>query len=182
VARHAAQQGWFSAHGLRAATLERLCAEVVSAAAGHRQADVVEVAGSVSAAVVGRLYPAARWLVDRHVDAGDHVVLLSAGPHELVAAIAARLELPTALGTVAEVGQDGRYTGQLVGAFCHGTGKLDRLRSLLGPVELLRTTAYGDAASDLPVLRAVAQPVAVNPDRALAGAAMASRWPILRFE
>ena len=182
VARHAVHQGVFSARGLRAATLERLCAEMVGAAAGRRQADIAEVADAVAASVVARLYPAARWLVERHVEADDRVVLLSAGPQELVGAVAARLGLPVGLGTVAEVGEDGRYTGLLVGSFCHGDGKLDRLRSVLGPVELRRTTAYGDAASDLPVLRAVARPVAVNPDRALTSEALARRWPIVRFE
>ena len=182
VARHAVQQSVFSARGLSAPTLERLCDELVGAAAGHRQVDVVEVADAVSASVVARLYPAARWLLDGHLEADDRVVLLSAGPQELVRAVADRLRVPLALGTLAEVDVEGRYTGRLVGSFCHGDGKLDRLRSVLGPVELRRTTAYGDAASDLPVLAAVARPVAVNPDRALTSAALARRWPILRLE
>lgn len=140
----------------------------------------MEVAVTVAPLVASRVFSAAHWLLEQHTERGDRVILLSAGPQELVEAVAATLGMPTALGTVAEV-VDGRYTGRLSGPFCHGEGKLNRLRTLLGPVELRRTTAYGDAASDLPVLRAVARPVAVNPDRGLATAATANRWPILRL-
>lgn len=180
VARHAVHQGVFTSWGLSARTLERLCAELATAATGRRQDRVVEVAASVAPAVAGRLFAGARWLIDEHASRGDHLVLLSAGPQELVGAVAEVLGFHDALGTVGEVA-DGCYTGRLLGDFCHGEGKLRRLRSLLGPVELRRSAAYGDATSDLPVLRAVARPVAVNPDRGLTAAALAARWPILRL-
>lgn len=180
LARHAVHQGLFPAWGLGPRTLERICAELVGAARGRLQCEVMEVAVTVAPLVASRVFSAAHWLLEQHTERGDRVILLSAGPQELVEAVAATLGMPTALGTVAEV-VDGRYTGRLSGPFCHGEGKLNRLRTLLGPVELRRTTAYGDAASDLPVLRAVARPVAVNPDRGLATAATANRWPILRL-
>lgn len=180
VARHVVQQGVFTHRGLGARTLEKLCAELAAAATGRPQARVEEIAASVAPAVVGRLYRGARWLVDQHAERGDRLILLSAGPQELVGAVADVLGFHDALGTVGEVA-DGHYTGRLLGDFCHGDGKLRRLRTLLGPLELRRTAAYGDACSDLPVLRAVAAPVAVNPDRGLTAAAEAARWPILRF-
>ena len=68
-------------------------------------------------------------------------------------------------------------TGRLDGPFCHGDGKLARLRDELA-VDLRRATAYTDAASDLPLLQACAFPVAVHPDRALEAAARAAGWPI----
>lgn len=181
LARHAVQQGVFAGWGLGPRALERICAELVGAARGHRQAEVVDVAVKVAPLVTGRFFEGARWLLDQHLERGDQLVLLSAGPQELVEAVAQTLGISTALGTVAEV-VDGRYTGALLGPFCHGDGKLHRLRTLLGPVELRRTSAYGDAASDLPVLRAVGRPVAVNPDRGLTSTAQALRWPILRLQ
>lgn len=180
VLRHALQQGVFTSWGLSAATLEKLCADLVEAAAGREQDRVRAVARQVAPVVAGRLYPAARWLIGQHRHHGDRLILLSAGPHELVECVAASLEMDDALGTVGEV-VDGRYTGRLIDGFCHGDGKLRRLRSLLGPLDLLHCTAYGDATSDLPVLRAVSHPVAVNPDRGLAAAAAAARWPVLRL-
>lgn len=180
VARHAVLQGVFTRRGLGASTLERLCRDLVEAAAGHHQVDVEEVAQAVAPLVGGRLYAGARWLVDQHLSRNDRCILLSAGPQELVAAVAGVLGFDAAVGTVAEVA-DGCYTGRLEGGFCHGDGKLLRLRTILGPLELARTAAYGDATSDLPVLRAVARPVAVNPDRGLTLAAEAAGWPILRL-
>lgn len=180
VLRHVVHQGIFTSWGLSATTLEKLCADIAAAAAGRSQEHVLEVAEQVAPSVAGRLYPAARWLVRQHAERGDRLVLLSAGPCELVGAVARALGFDDALGTVGEV-VDGRYTGRLVDGFCHGEGKLRRLRTLLGPLDLLRCTAYGDAASDLPVLRAVAHPVAVNPDRRLAIEAEAARWPVLRL-
>lgn len=138
-------------------------ASAVPAAGGHR-----------------RRYRGARWLLERHLEHGDRVVLLSAGPQELVAAIASILGADVGVGTVAEV-VDGRYTGRIDGPFCHGAGKLERLLGQVDRGDLVACTAYGDSESDLPVLRAAARAVAVNPDRPLALVARSSRWPIIRF-
>lgn len=180
LARHALHRGLFAGWGLQPRTLERICGELVHAARGELQADVIEVAQAVAPLVAHRLFPGARWLLDQHIERGDRLILLSAGPQELVEAVSGAIGISTALGTVAEV-FEGRYTGRLIGPFCHGEGKLHRLRTLLGPVELRRTSAYGDATSDLPVLWAVARPVAVNPDRGLTAAAETNRWPIIRL-
>lgn len=53
------------------------------------------------------------------------------------------------------------------------------LAQALGPRDLPLATAYADAASDLPVLRACGSAVAVNPDRGLREAAGNAGWPIL---
>lgn len=123
VARHALRQGVFTNWGLGAGTLEKLCGELVGAAAGRPQDRVQEVAHAVAPSIAGRLYPGARWLLEQHASRGDHLVLLSAGPQELVGAVAGVLGFHDALGTVGEVA-DGRYTGRLLGGFCHGDGKL----------------------------------------------------------
>jgi hypothetical protein len=48
-------------------------------------------------------------------------------------------------------------------------------------VDLARSFAYSDSATDLPMLEAVGHPVAVNPDRTLRRIAAARDWEILRF-
>ncbi|MEA3020569.1 MAG: hypothetical protein QOI47_2093, partial [Actinomycetota bacterium] len=130
-------------------------------------------------AIVADVFPAARWLLDRHLADGHTVVLLSSSPHELVAAVAGAIDPSIRpVGTVAEV-VAGTYTGRLAAPFCHGDGKLVRLRDTLGVCDLASATGYADSASDLPVLRACGDPIAVNPDRALRSAATAAGWPIL---
>ncbi len=65
-------------------------------------------------------------------------------------------------------------------------GKLERLRTWLAAQgldasALARATFYSDSANDLPLLRAVGHPVAVDPDPTLAGQAAAAGWPVLRL-
>ena len=49
-------------------------------------------------------------------------------------------------------------------------------------IDLSESWAYSDSASDLPMLRAVGHPVAVNPDAELEKVARREGWEILRFE
>jgi len=49
-------------------------------------------------------------------------------------------------------------------------------------IDLSASYAYSDSVSDLPMLRAVGNPVAVNPDSALEEVARAEGWRIMRFE
>jgi hypothetical protein len=49
-------------------------------------------------------------------------------------------------------------------------------------LDLAESWAYSDSESDLPMLRAVGHPVAVNPDAELERVARAERWEIIRFE
>jgi hypothetical protein len=49
-------------------------------------------------------------------------------------------------------------------------------------LDLDESWAYSDSASDLPMLRAVGNPVAVNPDPELAEVAKREGWRVMRFE
>ena len=49
-------------------------------------------------------------------------------------------------------------------------------------IDLAASYAYSDSASDLPMLRAVGNPVVVNPDPPLAEIAGDEGWQTLRFE
>ena len=178
---HLARDAVFAARGLGPAAIARLRTSLLEAAAGIEQEPLLQVVERVGPRVAADVYPGARWLLQRHLADGHAVVVLSSSPHELVAAVAGALDPSiTAVGTLAEV-VDGRYTGRLAAPFCHGEGKLARLREVLGACDLRRATAYADSGSDLPVLRSCGSPVAVNPDRALRATARRAGWPILQF-
>jgi hypothetical protein len=49
-------------------------------------------------------------------------------------------------------------------------------------IDLESSWAYSDSVSDLPMLRVVGRPVAVNPDPELARIAGAEGWQVMRFE
>jgi len=180
VARHAVRAAVFARRGLPDTRIARLRESLLAAAADHDRDELVSVARAVGPEIASGAYPAARWLIDRHHTAGDICVVLSASPQELVEVVAAELGADRAVGTRTEV-VDGRLTGRLDGPFCHGSGKLERLREELGPVDLARAVAYADSGSDLPLLTACGHPVAVNPDRRLREAATSAGWPVLRL-
>ena len=88
------------------------------------------------------------------------------------------------IGTRYEVDGDGRFTGRLDGPFVYGPGKVEAMQRFaeLHGIDLESSYAYSDSLSDLPMLRAVGSPVAVNPDPPLAEIAKAEGWQIMRFE
>ena len=70
------------------------------------------------------------------------------------------------IGTAYEVDDEGRFSGELRGTFMYGEGKLEGMRRFADEhdLDLEQSWAYSDSASDLPMLRAVGNPVVVNPD------------------
>ncbi len=73
--------------------------------------------------------------------------------------------------TLAE--ENGAYTGELSGAPVAGEARARMLASFASRrnLDLSRSYAYADSISDLPMLEAVGNPVAVNPDGRLGAAA-----------
>ena len=121
-------------------------------------------------------------LAAEHAARGESVFIASAALQEVVAEISKQLGLDGAIASRAEV-RDGVYTGRLERRL-YGQAKADALAELAAErrLDLRSSTAYSDSHSDLPFLRAVGHPVAVNPDRELRRAARERGWPVLRFE
>jgi phosphoserine phosphatase len=88
-----------------------------------------------------------------------------------------------AIGARSEV-VDGVYTGRPGGPFTYREGKAEAIRELAAAegIDLAASYAYSDSESDLPMLRAVGHPVAVNPDAPLLKIARAEGWEVLRFD
>ena len=76
--------------------------------------------------------------------------------------------------------EDGRYTGHLSIPPLVGEARAAWLRAYARRTgaDLSRSYAYADSHSDLPLLQAVGNPVAVNPDVALFRVARRKRWPV----
>jgi HAD superfamily hydrolase (TIGR01490 family) len=145
--------------------------------------DIQRLAPSVLAGVLPRLYPKMLAIAYEHQDAGRPVFICTAASQEMAELIATVLTLDGAVGTVFEAA-DGRYTGRGGGPFNYREGKAQAIRELAARenIDLAASWAYSDSESDLPMLRAVGHPVAVNPDAALAKVAREEGWEILRFE
>lgn len=77
-----------------------------------------------------------------------------------------------------------RYTGTFDGPLCHGAGKLAHMHAWLAArgcdaACLREATFYSDSISDLPLLEAVGEPVAVDPDPQLAEHARQRGWRVI---
>ena len=150
---------------------------------GVRVRDLQRLAPDVLAGVLPRVYPRMLAIAYEHQDAGRPVFICTAASQEMAELMATVLTLDGAVGTMFEA-VDGRYTGRGGGPFNYREGKAEAIRELAERegIDLQASYAYSDSESDLPMLRLVGHPVAVNPDAELARVARAEGWQILRFE
>ena len=119
-------------------------------------------------------------LIEEHRAAGDTLMIITATNAFVTAPIAARLRIPNLIATEPEkVG--GRYTGRVFGTPSFREGKVSRLDEWLSQHRETLDDAwfYSDSHNDLPLLRRVTHPVAVDPDKALAAYASEKSWPII---
>lgn len=172
----------FRLSGASDSTTEQTRDRVLGAVKGVRQADLVALNGEIIPKLLGRIRPEARSLLDLHRQAGRDTYIVSASPAELVAPLAQALGMTGGIGTVAEV-VDGVYSGNLVGPFCYGAGKVEAINEIAHweSYDLDRCYGYSDSASDLPMLELVGHPVAVNPDGNLERVAASRGWPVVIF-
>jgi HAD superfamily hydrolase (TIGR01490 family) len=150
---------------------------------GVQVRDMQRLAPAVLAGVLPRLYPKMLEIAYEHQDAGRPVFICTAASQEMAQLMATVLTLDGAVGTMFEA-VDGHYTGRGGGPFNYREGKAQAIRELAEreDIDLEASWAYSDSESDLPMLRLVGHPVAVNPDGALAKVAREEGWEILRFE
>jgi HAD superfamily hydrolase (TIGR01490 family) len=161
-----------------------LLAEVTESLQGVKDRDLRRMAPEVLAGVLPRIYPQMLEEVHAHQDAGRPTFIVSAAADGMVRLLAEVLGMEGGVGTRYEVGGDGAYTGRLEGHFMYGEGKEKALERFAEEheIDLAESWAYSDSASDLPMLRAVGHPVAVNPDAELAAVAAEEGWQVMRFE
>ncbi|HYG95743.1 MAG TPA: HAD-IB family hydrolase [Solirubrobacterales bacterium] len=138
----------------------------------------------VMAAILPRVYPQMLEEIYIHQDAGRPTFIVSAAGNGVVEQLAHVLGMDGGIGTRYEIDGEGNFTGRLDGPFVYGEGKVTAMREFAARhrIELADSYAYSDSLSDLPMLRAVGNPVAVNPDPPLAAIAHEEDWQVLRFE
>jgi fatty acyl-CoA reductase len=127
--------------------------------------------------VLQRLAPAAVRRIREHRAAGHRTVLITGALDSFVRPLRPLFDEVVATSLARE---GGRYTGYLEVPPLVGEARAAWLRTYAARTgaDLRRSYAYADSHSDLPLLRAVGNPVAVNPDVALYRVARRRRWPI----
>jgi len=128
------------------------------------------------------VYSDAEKLIQDLVARGSEVVLASLSLDLVVRPLADRLGVREIVATSFEF-EEGACTGRLADGPVFNEEKSDRVLRLLSARGIAPEDCYfyTDSVNDLPLLRRVGHPIAVNPDRRLAKEAARRGWKVLRF-
>jgi HAD superfamily hydrolase (TIGR01490 family) len=124
-----------------------------------------------------------RALVEQHRSNGDLLVIITATNTFVTSPIAREFGVEHLIGTTPEE-RDGQFTGRVSGIPSFKEGKIARLNEWLAArgqsLKSFETSCfYSDSLNDLPLLKLVDRPVAVNPDPTLRAHAEGHGWPII---
>jgi len=122
----------------------------------------------------------AQELINKHQQRGDTLLVITATNKFVTEPIVNLYGINHLLATTPEFIVD-KYTGKVAGTPCFQEGKVTRLNEWLQETgySLDDSWFYSDSHNDLPLLKLVEHPVAVNPDEALKQYAEKSTWPII---
>ncbi len=126
------------------------------------------------------MLPRATELIERHRQRGHDLLIVTATNEFITRPIATALGIDELIASEGEV-IDGRYTGEPRGIPSYHEGKVTRVRQWLADkgITLAGSYFYSDSHNDLPLLRLVDHPVAVDPDAVLLAHAESAGWPVI---
>ena len=181
LARAALWQLLFVARGASNEEVRKVAGRGLTVLEGMEPRALVElVEGALEPVLRPLLVPEVVAAADELRSRGFRLYIVSTALQEIVDALVGDLRFDGGLGTVAEIGSDGRYTGRSLRPL-HGVAKADAVRELAaaGGIDLSASVAYSDGYSDLPLLETVGVAVAVNPDARLRAVAAERGWQVI---
>jgi HAD superfamily hydrolase (TIGR01490 family) len=118
--------------------------------------------------------PTARALLQKHLDAGDLVAIVTATNHFVTKPIAEAL------------GVEHLIAAKLLGTPTQGAGKVTHTKAWLEKLgkrleDFESSHFYSDSHNDIPLMSVVTHPVACNPNAALTSHAAAQGWPTMHL-
>ena len=119
-------------------------------------------------------------LLNKHREQGDYLLIITATNLFVTEPIAVALGVDDILATIPEI-ENNLYTGQIKGKPCFQEGKVSRLDDWLktNNHSLEGSYFYSDSHNDLPLLKRVDIPVAVDPDETLMAYAIEHNWQVM---
>ena len=125
----------------------------------------------------------ARALVKQHADAGALLAIVTATNSFVTAPICKEFGISNLIATL-PAEHEGQFTGKVEGIPSFKEGKIVRVENWLASLgqnwaSFESSYFYSDSHNDLPLLRRVTHPVAVDPDDTLLQAANAAGWPVI---
>jgi HAD superfamily hydrolase (TIGR01490 family) len=162
---------------------DKLRQRILDSVAGQRVVDLARLGPEMLAGILPRAYPQMLEVAWGHQDEGRPVYIVTAASQELADTMASVFQFDGGIGVRSEI-RDGVYTGRPDGPFTYREGKAEAIRDVAAAegFDLAESWAYSDSESDLPMLRAVGHPVAVNPDSELLRVAREQGWQVMTFD
>jgi len=119
-------------------------------------------------------------LVNNHKSKNDTLMVITATNRFITEPIVKLYGIDNLLATTPEF-LDNRFTGHFEGIPCFQEGKVKLLQKWLqnSSESLKNSWFYSDSHNDLPLLKLVENPVAVNPDNILKNHAEDAGWPVI---
>jgi HAD superfamily hydrolase (TIGR01490 family) len=127
--------------------------------------------------------PKSQDLVNKHQAAGDLCLIITATNSFVTKPIAAAYGIEHLIGTDPEM-VDGQYTGGVSGVPSFQAGKVTRINQWLAErkqalSDFETSYFYSDSHNDLPLMKLVTNPVAVDADETLTAYAKQQHWPYI---
>ncbi len=125
----------------------------------------------------------ARALVDEHIGRGALVAVVTATNSFVTGPIAREFGIANLVATI-PAQENGAFTGKPRGMPAFKAGKIERTDAWLESLGLYmgsfeRSWFYSDSHNDLPLMKRVTNPIAVDPDETLRAHALAETWPVI---
>ena len=125
----------------------------------------------------------ARALVQKHLDEGALTAIVTATNSFVTGPIAWEFGIEHLIGTIPAF-ENGRFTGKPRGTPSFKEGKIARVEAWLESLgfwwgSFAESYFYSDSHNDLPLLKKVSHPIAVDPDDTLRAHAQAQSWPVI---
>ena len=127
--------------------------------------------------------PQSQALVKEHLASGAVVAIVTATNSFVTGPIARAFGIPHLVATV-PAQENGAFTGKPRGIPAFKAGKIERVEAWLESLGLCwesfdKSSFYSDSHNDLPLMKKVNNPVAVDPDDTLRAHATAQGWPVI---
>ena len=126
------------------------------------------------------ILPKAYQLIDKHRNQNHDLLIITATNRFIVEPIASEFKIENIIACEPEIYNE-QFTGKFTGTPSYAEGKVERFNDWLKTIgrRLEESWFYSDSHNDIPLMKEVNHPVAVDPDESLKNEAIKIGWPII---
>jgi HAD superfamily hydrolase (TIGR01490 family) len=126
------------------------------------------------------ILPKAHQLIDKHRNQNHDLLIITATNRFIVEPIATEFRIENLIACEPELNNE-QFTGEFTGIPSYAEGKVERFNDWLKTIgrRLEESWFYSDSHNDIPLMKKVNHPVAVDPDESLKNEAIKMDWAII---